>query len=102
MAMCVYVCACALVCASVCAYVCARVRRCEERDKLPFEDNAITPKITYLIYALTFHNFCHVGLSFVLNARMTRQHKERSTRALKMDPGSSLMSRGMRCNSIHW
>ena len=99
---CAYTCVRARLCVHLCVHVCARVRKCEERDKLPFQDNAITPKITYLIYALTFLNFCHVGLCFVLNARMTWHHKERSTRALKIDPGSSLMSRGMQCNSIHW
>ena len=57
---CKYVCVCARVHVGACAHVrgrvcaraCACVRTCEERDKHPFQDNAISLLSAYLIYML--------------------------------------------------
>ena len=61
--VCVYTC----MCARVRMYVCAHMHACEERDKLPFQDNAISLMCTYNIYARLFFIFCNVGHCLVLN-----------------------------------
>ena len=49
----------------VCVYVRVCVRTCEERDKLPFQDNAISFLSPHLIYVLELILKSHVGLYFL-------------------------------------
>ena len=69
----------------VCEHVCARARACEEREKLPFQDNAISLICTYFIYARVFL-FLSCGTLFSFkHAQVMWQHEESPIRAINED-----------------
>ena len=55
------------------AQICTRVKR---EIKLLFQDNVISLCHMHLIYVSIVHNFCHVGLCFVLKRVQVTWHYE--------------------------
>ena len=76
-----------------CVYtcVCAHVRACEERDKASFSGQRYLSMIHLPYRHVDFHNFCHVGLCFVLKCvKVTWRHEERPIQVINEDHRSSL------------